>query len=224
MAAFLLVSCPSNEQYGYDADYFIGMQKLSEGNVKEAKQKFNNCVKKGTYYCAKESAIQLTKLGNLQENNAAAEFLYQNFPDPDSLLILAQQYFVSNELRKLIEVTDTIDFATADDALIKLRLNTLLELKLEEKFQEEAYRWFTSRAISQEQYQYYRDIYSPLQPEELSPKAEAIEFRITLYKRDYLLGYEKAAIMFSYFEEGTLEPLAMLASDIGKSYLNVVLF
>ena len=219
MAAFLLVSCPSNEQYGYDADYFIGMQKLSEGNVKEAKQKFNNCVKKGTYYCAKESAIQLTKLGNLQENNAAAEFLYQNFPDPDSLLILAQQYFVSNELRKLIEVTDTIDFATTDDALIKLRLNTLLELKLEEKFQEEAYRWFTSRAISQEQYQYYRDIYSPLQPEELSPKAEAIEFRITLYKRDYLLGYEKAAIMFSYFEEGTLEPLAMLASDIGKSYL-----
>ncbi len=216
--SLLFTSCPSNEQYGYDADYFIGLQKLEEGNVKEARQKFNNCIKKGTYYCAKESAIQLTKLGNLQENNAAAEFLYQNFPDPDSLLILAQQYFVSNEFTKLIEITNKIDFATADDALIKLRLQTLLQLKLEEKFQEEAYLWFTGRAISQEQYQYYRDIYAPLQPEELTAKAEAIEFRITLYKRDYLLGYEKAAKIFSYFEEGKLQPLSMLASDIGKAY------
>ena len=224
----LFVSCPSNEQYGYDADYFIGLQKLSEGNIKEAKLKFNNCIKKGTYYCAKESAIQLTKLGNLQENNAAAEFLFENFPDPDSLLILAQQYNTSSEFRKLLEITNTIDFATAEDALIKLRLNTLLKLNMQEKFEEEAYLWFTSRAISQEQYQYFRDIYSPLcipeetedsQPENLTPKAEAVIFRITLYKRNYLLGYENASRIFSYFENGELKPVSMLASDIGKSYL-----
>ena len=224
----LFVSCPSNEQYGYDADYFIGLQKLSEGNIKEAKLKFNNCIKKGTYYCAKESAIQLTKLGNLQENNAAAEFLFENFPDPDSLLILAQQYNTSSEFRKLLEITNTIDFSTAEDALIKLRLNTLLKLNMQEKFEEEAYLWFTSRAISQEQYQYFRDIYSPLcipeetedsQPENLTPKAEAVIFRITLYKRNYLLGYENASRIFSYFENGELEPVSMLASDIGKSYL-----
>ena len=198
IAALLFISCPSNEQYGYDADYFIGLQKLEEGNIKEAKQKFNNCIKKGTYYCAKESAIQLTKLGNLQENNAAAEFLYENFPDPDSLLILAQQYFVSNELRKLIDITNEIDFATADDSLVKLRLNTLLELEQQQKFEDEAYLWFTSRAISQEQYQYFRDVYAPLCiPEEAddidmmfsmepSAKATAVQFRITLYKRNYL--------------------------------------
>ena len=69
MLAAILTSCPSNEKFGADADYFVGLQKLSEGNTKEAVQKFNNCIKKGTYYCAKESAIQLTKLGNLQENN-----------------------------------------------------------------------------------------------------------------------------------------------------------
>ena len=216
--AGLCVSCPSNEQYGYDTDYFIGLQKLSEGNIKEAKQKFSSCVKKGTYYCAKESAIQLTKLGNLQENNAAAEFLYQNFPDSDSLLILAQQYFVSNELRKLIEITNNIDFATADDALIKLRLETLRQLDLQEKFEAEAYTWFTSRTISQEQYQYFRDIYEPSVDPEL-PEAIAVQFRITLYKRNYLLGYENASQIFSYFESGELEPVSMLASDIGKAYL-----
>ena len=158
----LFTSCPNNEKYGFDTDYFIGMQKLSEGNKKEAILKFNNCIKKGTYYCAKESAIQLTKMGNLQENNAAAEFLYQNYPDPDSLLILAQRYHTSNELRKLLDITNNIDFAKADDALIKLRLETLLELNQQERFEEEAYTWFTSRAITQEQYQYYRDIYTTL--------------------------------------------------------------
>ena len=229
--AILFVSCPSNEQYGYDADYFIGLQKLSEGNVKEAKQKFNNCIKKGTYYCAKESAIQLTKLGNLQENNAAAEFLYENFPEPDSLLILAQQYHNSNEFRKLIDITNTIDFSTADDSLVKLRLDTLLQLNLQEKFEEEAYLWFTSHAITQEQYQYYRDVYAPLcipsEAEDIdmmfeiepSPRALAVQFRITLYKRNYLLGYENAEQIFSFFENGELEPVSMLASDIGKAYL-----
>ena len=231
IAALLFISCPSNEQYGYDADYFIGLQKLEEGNIKEAKQKFNNCIKKGTWFCAKESAIQLTKLGNLQENNAAAEFLYANFPDADSLLILAQQYHTSNELRKLIEITNNLDFATAQDSLVKLRLETLLKLNQQQKFEDEAYLWFTSRAISQEQYQYFRDVYAPLcLPEEAdnidmmfsmepSPKAIAVQFRITLYKRNYLLGYNNAEQIFSYFENGELEPVSMLASDIGKSYL-----
>ena len=214
--ALLFTSCPSNENYGYDADYFIGMQKLSEGNVKEARQKFNNCIKKGTYYCAKESAIQLTRLGNLQENNTAAEFLYENFPDQDSLLILARQYYNSRELRKLLEITEGIDFAKADDALIKLRLDTLLELNLDEKFEEEAYLWFVSRPVSQTQYQYYRDVYSL---REANPKTYAVQFRITIYKRNYLLGYEDAGQLFSYFEDGQLQALAMLASDIGKAYL-----
>ena len=214
----LFTACPSNEQYGYDADYFVGMQKLSEGNIKEASQKFNSCIKKGTYYCAKESAIQLTKLGNLQENNAAAEFLYQNFPDPDSLLILAEQYENSNELRKLLDITNGIDFAKADDALVKLRLKALLELNLQDKFQEEAYLWFTSHPISQEQYQYFRDVYAPL-VEGTLPKAKAVQFRITLYRRNYLLGYENAGEIFSFFESGEIEPVSMLASDIGKAYL-----
>ena len=56
---FTLVSCPSNEEFGADADYFIGLQKMQDGNIKEAKQKFNNCIKKGTYSCGKESAKQL---------------------------------------------------------------------------------------------------------------------------------------------------------------------
>ncbi len=134
LLAVVLTSCPSNEKFGPDADYFVGLQKLEEGNVKEAVQKFNNCIKKGSYYCAKESAKQLARLGNLQEKNAAAEFLYKNFPDPDSKLILAQQYLESNELRKLVDLTDNIDFSEDQDSLIKTRMLALQKLNLTDRF------------------------------------------------------------------------------------------
>ena len=239
----LLTSCPNNEKFGGDADYFAGLQQLNENNLKEAKQKFNSCIKKGTYYCAKESAIQLTKMGNLQEKMEAAKFLYERFPDPDSLLILAQQYLQANELRKLLEITENLDYATADNALIKIRLDTLNTMNQTERFKEEAYKWFVSRAITQEHYQYYRDVYAPLyipedtaydsdsdyeddddeeifyeQPEP-TVKDLAIQYRITLYRRNYLLGYFFAEDMIEYFKNGQLEPAAMLASDIGKAYL-----
>ena len=225
----LLTACPNNEKFGADADYFIGLQKLAENNTKEAMVKFNSCIKKGTFYCAKESAKQLAQLGNLQEKNAAAEFLYQNFPAPDTLLILAQQYHSSGENRKLLEITRNIDFSKDDNELIKLRLNTLLALNLEDQFCQEVYNWFTSRTLSQEQYQFFRDIYAPmimpsydLNPavlSELSPKDFAIAYRIILYRRDYLTGYVLSNQLLSFFDEQKLEPAAYLASDIGKSFL-----
>lgn len=228
-----LTACPTNDKLGADTDYFIGLQMLSDGNEKEAKFKFNNCIKKGTYYCAKESAKQLALLGNLQEKNEAASFLYNNFPALDTLLILARQYFESNELRKLLEITNQIDFAQADTELIKLRLETLLKLNLEEQYFAEVYKWFTSRSISQEQYQYFRDVYMPMlnaapdassvslisAADTLSPRDFAISYRIVLYRRDYLTGYSLSNLLLQYFENGDLEPVAALASDLGKAFL-----
>ncbi len=237
----LLTSCPTNEKFGADADYFIGLQKLSEGNIKEAKLKFNNCIKKGSFYCAKESAKQLAMLGNLQEKNAAAEFLYQNYPAADTLLILARQYRSSNETRKLLELTDNLDFSKADSELVRIRLDVLLKLNRTEQFYSEVYTWFTSCAINQEQYQFFRDVYTPMlisgyeiqaseegeqtspsifsMMSELSPRDFAICYRILLYRRDYLTGYSLAPQLLEFFDSELLEPSALLASDLGKSFL-----
>ena len=223
----LLTSCPNNEKFGADADYFIGLQKFSEGNTKEARLKFNNCIKKGTYYCAKESAIQLTKMGNLLEKNESSLFLYNNFPGEDTLLILAQNYYASREYRKLLELTENIDFSTADNTLVKLRFDTLLNMDRTEQFQNEVYTWFTSRTIDQELYQFCRDVYTPMrqlqestdEATELSPRDFAIEYRIYLYRRDYLSGYSIAPQLLEYFADGSLEPVPMLASDLGKAFL-----
>lgn len=223
----LLTGCPNNEKFGADADYFIGLQKLSEGNTKEARLKFNNCIKKGTYYCAKESAIQLANLGNLQEKNENSLFLYNNYPAEDTLLILVKNYFASKEYRKILELTDNIDFSTADNELVKLRFDTLLAMDKAEQFRDEVYTWFTSRTIDQEHYQFCRDVYAPMQLLQestqefpgLSPRDFAIEYRIYLYRRDYLSGYSIAPQLLDYFADGSLEPLPMLASDLGKAFL-----
>ncbi len=212
-----LSGCPNNEKFGPDADYFIGLQKLEEGNFKEARLKFNNCIKKGTYYCAKESAVQLTTFGNLLEKTEAAEFLYKTYPGTDTLLILAKQYNNSNEIRKLLEVTNKIDFSQDDNELIKFRLNALLKLDLQQRFFDEVYTWFMSRSITQEMYQFYRDVYSTFAVE--SPENFAIQYRIILYRRDYLSGYSLAKQLFEYFENGDIGPSGFLASDLGKSFL-----
>ena len=166
-------------------------------------------------------------MGNLQENNAAAEFLYSNYPGDDTLLILAQNYFASKEYRKLLELTDNIYFSTASNELVKLRFDTLLNMEKTEQFQNEVYTWFTSRAINQEQYQFCRDVYTPMrllqesteEATELSPRDFAIEYRIYLYRRDYLSGYSIAPKVLEYFADGSLEPVPMLASDLGKAFL-----
>ena len=238
---FTLVSCPSNEEFGADADYFIGLQKMQDGNIKEAKQKFNNCIKKGTYSCGKESAKQLAAMGNLQERNEAATILYEKYPDEDSLLINAQAFYNSNELRKLFDLTKDLDLSTANDNLVKLRLNALLKSKENQKFFDETYSWFTSKSITQEQYQFYRDTYLPLinsKIEELqsekpesdtqtiqenyfidNPKDFAIRYRITLYRRDYLSGYSQANQLMDFLKDRQIIPCSMIASDLGKALL-----
>ena len=57
--------------FGSDADYFIGLHLLSEGDEKAAREKFNRCIKKGTYLCAKKSAEALCYFGNIQEKKGA---------------------------------------------------------------------------------------------------------------------------------------------------------
>ena len=49
----------AQQKFGDDAEYFVGLQLLSEGNEKAARSKLKKCAKKGTYYCARKSAEEL---------------------------------------------------------------------------------------------------------------------------------------------------------------------
>jgi soluble lytic murein transglycosylase len=241
LASFLLlsaVSCKAKPQsegqkkFSNDADYFIGLRFLEEGNENAAREKFKYCIKKGSSACAQKSAEALCSIGNIQEKNAAAESLLQLFPGDESLLIAARQFSSSNEINKLIYYTSNLDFSTAKNEVIRLRLEAMGR-RGDSAYESEVYRWFTECPLSTEHYQFYRDYYKHPDfegayenPEseaasslKFTPQQFAINYRIESYKRNYSYTTKCAATLAGYFLAGTLQPAPQLVSDLGKNTL-----
>ena len=65
----LSCSIKTKEQkaFGYDAEYFIGLQLLNEGNTKAAISKFTSCAQKGSSLCSLESKRLLCSLGTAKQ-------------------------------------------------------------------------------------------------------------------------------------------------------------
>ncbi len=240
-ATFLLlnaVSCKAAPQpegqkkFGDDADYFIGLKLLQEGNENAARGKFKHCIKKGSSACAQKSAELLCTFGNIQEKNAAAENLLNLFPGDDALLIAARQFSSSGEINRLIEITSGLDFATAKNEVIRLRLEAMGR-RGDSSYESEVYRWFTECPVSTEHYQFYRDFYvhpdftgayeNPLSELaatlQYTPEQFAINYRIESYKRNYSYTSQYSSILEGYFADKTLVPAPQLVSDMGKNYL-----
>ena len=100
LASFLLLSAVSckaaptpegQKKFGDDAEYFIGLRLLKEGDENAAREKFKYCIKKGSPAIAQKSAEALCTIGNIQEKNAAAENLLKLFPGDQAILIAARQ-------------------------------------------------------------------------------------------------------------------------------------
>ena len=241
LASFLLlsaVSCkaaPQSEgqkKFGDDANYFIGLRFLQEGNEKAAREKFKRCIKKGSSVVAQKSAEALCSIGNVQEKNAAAENLLRLFPGDDSLLIAARQFAASDENNRLIECTGGLDFAKAKNEVIRLRLEAMGR-RGDSAYEDEVYHWFTECPVSTEHYQFYRDYYrhpdfegayeNPESDAALAllytPQQFAINYRIESYKRNYSYTTKCAEKLAGYFLDGTLAPAPQLISDFGKNTL-----
>lgn len=224
------------KKFGPDADYFIGLRLLQENDEKAARDKFNHCIKKGSYYCAKKSAEALCTFGNIQERNLAASNLINKYTDEDSLLIAVKQFSSSGEINRLIEATNSLDFSKAKNELIRLRLEAMGK-RGDTNYENEVYRWFTECPVSTEHYQFYRDFYqhpdfegayeNPDKAPYLvyTPEQFAIHYRIESYKRNYTYTLQCSEQLAGYFtagpedSEGKLEAKAQLISDFGKNYL-----
>lgn len=241
LASFLLLSAVSckaapqsqgQKKFGDDADYFMGLRLLQEGDENAAREKFKYCIKKGSSVVAQKSAEALCSIGNIQEKNAAAENLLRLFPGDDSLLIASRQFASSGEVNKLIYYTSGLDFSTAKNEVIRLRLEAMGR-RGDSAYESEVYRWFTDCPISTEHYQFYRDYYrhpdfegayeNPESDEArallYTPEQFAINYRIESYKRNYSYTAKCSANLAGYFLDGTLMPAPQLVSDLGKNTL-----
>ena len=240
-AAFVLLSAVSckaapqpegQKKFGDDADYFIGLKLLQEGNENAAREKFKHCLKKGTPVIAQKSAESLCTFGNIQEKNAAAENLLKQFPGEDTLLIATRQFASSGEVNKLIFYTKDIDFSTAKNEVIRLRLEAMGR-RGDSSYESEVYRWFTDCPISTDHYQFYRDFYNHPDFEaayehpdselaaslKYTPQQFAINYRIESYKRNYSYTTRCSEKLTEYFKDGSLAPAPQLISDFGKNFL-----
>ena len=240
-ASFLMLSAVSckaapqpdgQKKFGSDADYFIGLKLLQEGNENAAREKFKRCIKKGSKWCAQRSAEALCSIGNIQEKNIAAENLLQQFPDNDTCLIAARQFASSGEVNKLIYHTSNLDFSTARNEVIRMRLEAMGR-RGDSGYEAEVYRWFTECPLSTDHYQFYRDFYQHPDFEgayenpdsetaaslKYTPEQFAIHYRIESYKRNYSYTTRCGPQLAGYFLAGTLTPQPQLVSDFGKNTL-----
>lgn len=151
------------KKFGVDSNYFIGLKLLQEGNESEAAQKFNICIKKGSYYCAMKSAQNLCTLGSVQDKNAACLKLLKDFPEPENILLAVRQLYSAEEISKVIEITQNCDITTCNNELVMLRLKSMRK-RGDAAYLDTVFEWFTKRQISQFHYNFFTE-YIYVEPE-----------------------------------------------------------
>lgn len=223
----VFLSCDSSVKksltppFGTDTDYFLGLQFLEQGKEKQAKQKFLNCMKNGTYFPSKKSAELLTTIGSIQNQNDACEKLLDMFPDEDSVLFVAKHYQKINENQKILDITQNIDLQNSDNELIQIRMQALKAANIS-SYMDEVYKWFILRPISNYHIAFYTSTFMqslPVLEEDYSIPEFIINYRVDVYKKNYTIALEKAELLFELFKKAEVEPFSLLVSDIGKAYL-----
>ena len=96
-------STRGNQEFGVDAEYFIGLQLLNEGNTKAAISKFSSCAKKGSSLCSLESKRLLCSLGTAKQREKACKKLLSENPDSRSLLSILRYYESVNDFKTIID-------------------------------------------------------------------------------------------------------------------------
>ena len=202
--------------YGEDANYYIALRKKSDGDEKAARQLFLRCAKKGSYYAARRSAEELTQFGSVQERLSACEKLSAAYTDEDALLIALREYENAGEYSKILVLTEPIDVASCGSEIARIKLNALFK-RNSRRFEDEAYKWYTSRSMTPSMYRLYQEtVTEGFQ----SAKSKIINFRIDVYNANYNSAYERFSDIVDITIKNKALPLtAQIVSDMGKACL-----
>ncbi|MCR4734374.1 MAG: lytic transglycosylase domain-containing protein [Treponema sp.] len=210
-------SIKANADFGADADYFIGLRKLEENKENEARSKFLRCIKKGSSYCAKKSAQILTTFGSIQQKNTAALNLAKNFSDEESLLTALRCLYDSNEIKKVISLTDNLDITKVDNSILKIRFEAIKK-RGDTSLSDEMFLWFTSRPLSAQHSQFFYN-HEEAFSDETDARNKIIRFRIKVYERNYIAASKLSQIIIDKLNSIQEPLLPLLASDLGKTKL-----
>lgn len=219
------------KEYGADADYYLGLRSLANGNTEEAVKQFSRAAKKGSYYVALKSMEMLSNIGNIQTKIENCEALVKKYPTENSFTIAAREYIKNAEYSKLILMTDSVDVAECPNELSRLRITSLYK-KQDSRFSDALYRWFTERALSNEHDIFFSEILEPQIKIDLDDDAEKksndiksdainsiIQFRTNIFRRNYLAAYEMHNDLMATFALSEFQIFPNIVSDIGRAFL-----
>ena len=211
-----------------DSDYYIALRKLEEGNRDAAARLFARAAKNASPYCARASAEELTRIGNVQQRQKACMSLVAAYKDNDARLTAACELFEAEEYARLISITHNLDYADCPNHLALLRLEALRK-KNDSRCYKEAFAWFSRFRLSSDHYAFFQNIKSDylktaaLPDREKSPLLQdefflrlfrLADFRIDIFRRNYAPAYDKA--------EGLKDVIVSnkaFLSDMGKAAL-----
>lgn len=196
----------------YDSHYFKGLEFLKNGQILEAKKSFKICFQKGSYFCARKSGENLTKLGGIQEREEFCQEFYEKFKDEDAELFLLREEFDNKEYSKIISQTKKINYSESLNEAIFIRLSSFAQ-KNYKNLENEIELWFSSRLVSVWHYKFYenylqneirfRDKNIGSQENEnfeftknLSQSLlNLIDFRIHVYKSSFKIAFSKIPLI-----------------------------
>ncbi len=209
LACSLLIfsaSCKQNntlqQKYGADASYFMGLRNLQLGDEDAAAREFKRSAKKSTGLIARKSREMLTTLGPIDNRIKECFELYKFYNDEDSLLMLCKELYANREYAQVIKATEEIDLTECSNELAYYRCSSL-HIKNDTSFQQNYYKWCTTRPFAKEQYQLFCEV-------EKSPAI--VTLRSLAYIRNYGAAYER----LQPFLENDKYITPILLSDFGK--------
>jgi len=213
--SLLLLSCSSAasksvKDFGADSNYFLALKSLSKNDYKDARQKFNRAVKKGTPLVARRSAETLCTVGDIQEKVAAAKKLITLYTDEEALLTACRIFSDNGEIGQVLAATKNISVTESDDALIALRLEAMFKRNIQ-GYDEDLKKWFLEKPFSQS--------HLKLLPEGDDAFSFVAGFRSDVYRKNYSSAFSKLKALEEIFAEFPEYCTEQLFSDIGKTHL-----
>lgn len=207
------------EEFPADKDYFLGLQYLQKGQENEAILKFKNCFNSGSTYCAKRSIECLATLGSVQDRNNTCELMIQRFPETETKIIAAKQFYSADEINKVISLTEDINIKEDNNELIKLRFQSFIK-RADKDISKDILYWFISRPLTKEHLSFIEESFPfPENEDDYNRIQKVIAFRIDLYNRDYSPAINKSDYIINLLAKADLEPTGQIASDLGKAFL-----
>ena len=151
LVSFTGFGCAQNnslqKKYGQDSAYFMALLSLENGNERQAEHLLKQAEKKASPLIARRSMEKLSQFGNVQERINRSYSLYKKFPDEETKLAVAKEFFKNKEYARVIRLTEKIDLKSCLNETAYYRLSSM-QKKNDSRFSKDFFEWCVSRTFS----------------------------------------------------------------------------